>query len=280
MLAYASDRSGENNLDIWVQQIPDGPPVRLTRHAADEVEPSFSADGSRIAFQSSRLGGGIYVVPTLGGEERLLAARGFSPRFSPDGKWIAYGVARTRPAAESTWRQPPAVQPSPSPPASIGLSPPSGHQTADTCCSGRSASRDAPPENNVDWYVAEVPGGSPVPTDARSALLREGFQAFQGLPSPDAWVERRKPHPLSRHRRGLLEHVAGGHLSRGLARQRARRSGRRSARPTKRRPRSTSDGRMVFISRTMGADIWSLPIDANRGTRGGAAEARDAGCRR
>ncbi len=24
MLAYASDRSGENNLDIWVQQIPDG----------------------------------------------------------------------------------------------------------------------------------------------------------------------------------------------------------------------------------------------------------------
>ena len=28
----------------------------------------------------------------------------------------------------------------------------------------------------------------------------------------------------------------------------------------------TSDGRMVFISRTMGADIWSLPIDANRGT--------------
>ena len=27
----------------------------------------------------------------------------------------------------------------------------------------------------------------------------------------------------------------------------------------------TSDGRMVFISRTMGADIWSLPIDPDRG---------------
>ena len=27
----------------------------------------------------------------------------------------------------------------------------------------------------------------------------------------------------------------------------------------------TSDGRMVFTSRTMGADIWSLPIDADRG---------------
>ena len=31
----------------------------------------------------------------------------------------------------------------------------------------------------------------------------------------------------------------------------------------------TSDGRMVFISRTMGADVWSLPIDANRGTPAG-----------
>jgi hypothetical protein len=93
MLAYASDRSGEGNLDIWVRQLPEGPPLRLTRHAADDVEPAFSADGSRIAFRSSRRGGGIYVIPTLGGDERLLAAGGFSPRFSPDGHWIAYGVA-------------------------------------------------------------------------------------------------------------------------------------------------------------------------------------------
>ena len=100
ILAYASDRSDEENLDIWVQPIPDGPPVRLTRHAADDVDPSFSADGSRIAFQSSRLGGGIYVVSTLGGEERLLVKQGFSPRFSPDGKWIAYGIA-----------EPPGVEP-------------------------------------------------------------------------------------------------------------------------------------------------------------------------
>jgi Tol biopolymer transport system component len=30
-----------------------------------------------------------------------------------------------------------------------------------------------------------------------------------------------------------------------------------------------SDGRMVFVSRTVQSDIWSLPIDANRGTVGG-----------
>ena len=30
-------------------------------------------------------------------------------------------------------------------------------------------------------------------------------------------------------------------------------------------PSVTSDGKMVFISRALGADIWALPIDTNRG---------------
>lgn len=92
LLAYASDRAGSGHLDIWVQQLPHGQPIRLTTHEADDYEPAFSPDGSQIAFGSDREGGGVYVVPSLGGDARKIAGHGSRPRFSPDGRWIAYGV--------------------------------------------------------------------------------------------------------------------------------------------------------------------------------------------
>ena len=92
LLAYASDRATGENLDIWVQHLGGGDPVRLTRWDSDEQEPDFSPDGSRVVFRSYRNGGGIYVTPVLGGEPVLVAPKGFRPRFSPDGSWIAYWV--------------------------------------------------------------------------------------------------------------------------------------------------------------------------------------------
>src|SRR5207249_4565202 len=92
LVAYASDRSGEGNLDIYVRQVGGGEPIRLTRDPADDTEPTFSPDGTKIAFSSHREGGGIYVVSTLGGPARRIAPGGARPQFSPDGRWIAYGV--------------------------------------------------------------------------------------------------------------------------------------------------------------------------------------------
>ena len=90
LVAYASDRAGEDSLDIWVQQIPGGEPLRVTRDEADESEPAFSPDGTKIAFHSTRDGGGIYVAPTFGGEPRLIAQEGRRPQFSPDGAQLLY----------------------------------------------------------------------------------------------------------------------------------------------------------------------------------------------
>jgi eukaryotic-like serine/threonine-protein kinase len=94
MLAFASDRSNEGNLDIWIQQIGGGEPMRLTSDPFDETDPSFSPDGARVAFRSEKAGGGIYFVPALGGDPVLIAPKGRNPRFSPDGKTIAYWEGR------------------------------------------------------------------------------------------------------------------------------------------------------------------------------------------
>src|SRR5262249_29172582 len=66
LLVYASDR-GDTRLHIWVQQLsPDGQATQVTRGDADEHQPAFSPDATKVAFRSEINGGGIYVVPTLG----------------------------------------------------------------------------------------------------------------------------------------------------------------------------------------------------------------------
>jgi len=90
MFVYASDRGGEGNQDIWLQQVTGGLPLRLTTYPGRDDTPSFSSDGTKIVFHSSRDGGGIYEVGTLGGGERRLGGPGFFPRCSLDGAWISY----------------------------------------------------------------------------------------------------------------------------------------------------------------------------------------------
>jgi Tol biopolymer transport system component len=92
LLAYASDRSGDSNLDIWVQATNGGAPLQITHFSGDEREPVFSPDGTRLAFSARHEGDGIYVTSVFGGEARRIAPSGRRPRFSPDGSLIAYWV--------------------------------------------------------------------------------------------------------------------------------------------------------------------------------------------
>jgi Tol biopolymer transport system component len=64
--------------------------LRLTDDPAADDEPDFSPDGSQIVFHSTRAGGGLYLMPALGGTARLLMNDGRRPRFSPDGSHIAF----------------------------------------------------------------------------------------------------------------------------------------------------------------------------------------------
>jgi Tol biopolymer transport system component len=96
LMAFASNRSGRTDLDIWIQQTAGGVPLRITDDAADDLMPDLSPDGSRVAFRSERSTPGAYIAPALGGPARLVAAGARDPKFSPDGQTIAYWTGQFR----------------------------------------------------------------------------------------------------------------------------------------------------------------------------------------
>ena len=87
MVAFSSDRTG--NLDIWVQATDGGNPVQVTSAAEHDWQPDWSPDG-RLVFRSERAGGGLFVVPAVGGAEQQVSSFGYHPRWSPDGKQILF----------------------------------------------------------------------------------------------------------------------------------------------------------------------------------------------
>jgi Tol biopolymer transport system component/DNA-binding winged helix-turn-helix (wHTH) protein len=274
-VAYASDRSGEGHLDIWLQRLSGGEPLRLTRDAADEREPTFSADGGRIAFRSERDGGGIYVIPAhSSGEARLLVRGGaHGPRFSPDGRWLAYATGPGRFSADknsaffsqtylipSTGGEPTRLLPAFVSVAWPVWSPDGRH----LLLTARREIDEAP-----EWWVVAADGQAPVKisgidvvTDSgvsglgwfsvrpwswiegdhivySAALGGDSWNLWEVVIAPDTWIVSTKPRPLT----------TGADLQ-----------GHASVRGTQ----------LVFSSLTLTVNVWGVPVHADSGQKVGS----------
>ncbi|MFB3828140.1 MAG: protein kinase [Bryobacteraceae bacterium] len=90
-LVYAAAGTGADRRHIYLQSVSGQTPFAITRDAeADDDQPAFSPDGERIAFRSSREGGGIFVMGRTGEAIRRVTRAGYNPSWSPDGTHLAF----------------------------------------------------------------------------------------------------------------------------------------------------------------------------------------------
>ncbi len=89
-VAYVSAASGD--AEIYLQSIAGRTPINLTKNPAADFQPAFSPDGERIAFRSTRDGGGLFVMGRTGESVRRVTANGSVPAWFPDGRRIVYAT--------------------------------------------------------------------------------------------------------------------------------------------------------------------------------------------
>src|SRR3954469_4894813 len=88
---YAAGPEGGRNL--YLLRAGGGRAINLTPQSmSDNVQGAFSPNGERIAFHSSRDGGGLFIMGATGESVRRVTASGADPRWSPDGKRLAYAT--------------------------------------------------------------------------------------------------------------------------------------------------------------------------------------------
>ena len=259
-VVYASDRAGEGHLDLWLQQIGGGAPVRLTSEPGDELQPAFSPDGRQIAFRSNKDGGGIYVMPALGGSPRFLAASGRRPRYSPDGELIAYWTGEEHFVISNTVH---VISATGGEPLDLfaGKYPvwsPDGSRILFV------SDRDNTAKVRRNWLIGDPTTRDIVRVGAREMLLEEGLDGEpvdHGLPFiPSSWAENGEV--LFSARLGDSWNIWALGLTRnGSIEGRARRV--TTGGGYDRFAFSAPGGRIVFTSGAPNQDIWSLPVDAN-----------------
>jgi hypothetical protein len=97
-IAYMAKDDPDATWDIWTMRGDGSDPRRLTDNPADDMFPTWSADGRHIAFVSDRdQNREIYVMKADGSEQINLThdpAEDSTPAWSPDGKTIVFASYR------------------------------------------------------------------------------------------------------------------------------------------------------------------------------------------
>jgi len=91
-IAYTVRERGQE--DIWAVGIGSRAPIRLTNNPADDRDPAWSPDGTKLAYASRQDGNWeLYVYDLNAGQTtRMTYDLSFqgAPGWSPDGKWLVY----------------------------------------------------------------------------------------------------------------------------------------------------------------------------------------------
>ncbi len=268
MIVYASDRAGNGDLDLWIQPLAGGLPVRLTDDPIDEQEPSFSPDGTRIAFRSEKDGGGIYVIQTAGGVPGKLVPLGRAPQFSPDGKWIAYWVG----VGSGEFGGRAYVLPSSSGGAARQIFPELEKAVAPVwSADGRWVAVIAPGGFRTEVWVASFNPGTGVtgrPQPMGFARLKRITLVAATWPVPVRWMPDNRSIVFSALGSGvanLYQAAVSGNPPRLSGEFHRLTSGSGKEMPFQ------PVGRLLpFAGLSRNYDIWSIPLEANRGKIRGA----------
>ena len=274
LIAYASDRGGKGNLNIWAQPAGGGTAIQLTDGGTDNYGPSFSADGRTVAFRSERDGGGIYIVSADGGEARLIASRGRRPKYSPDGKWIAYWEGTEAGDNTGSFLVPGAGKTYVI--AASGGTPREIHP--EFAASGYPVwapdgkhllflgNRDANEfrDSTMDWWVTDLESGEAVRTGAGAEFKEMRFASASQ--APEAWTADNgvlTSATLSDTRNIWKVPISTKTWKISGAPERLTSGTSMDLQP------SVAGGQMVFSSVSGNLDVWSLPINANRAEKTG-----------
>ena len=253
LVAYLSTANGPQP-DVWVQQIGGGRAIQITHEKEGASFPVFSPDGTQIAYGTR---GGIYEVPALGGDSRLIATDGFAPLYSGDGSTIVFTRSDTITSllfsVPRMGGTPVAVHPEVSLGNAWALSPDGTRLLALARRRGHEA------DDQRFWWIIPTSGGA-LQKVTPPALLAGESQP----PAPAAWTAPDKDHQWV-----IFERSIGD--TQNLFRVAITSDGKVTSEPEQltmstglaTAPSLSVSGRMVFGSATGSTNLWSIPIDAD-----------------